>query len=139
MLLQCFSSLMLLLELQSMRTSLILRSSHWTQSIKNTAWYHHYKIKTSMSQKADHMMNAVFTFDVFWGGVGTYIFRKPSSAVNNTQSILLLWVSFCFLRLFQVTIAELTKGFLPYSVKLKYSWCFHFEHGELQDCGLSIM
>ena len=45
----------------------------------------------------DFPTKSMFTFDVFWGRLGSSIFGKLSSATNNTRSNLLFRPSFRFL------------------------------------------
>ena len=45
----------------------------------------------------DFPAHSLFTFDVFWGSLGTSIFGNSISAANNTRSRVLSRPSFCFL------------------------------------------
>ena len=46
---------------------------------------------------SDFLAHSVFTFDVCWAGLGTFILENSSSASNNTWSRLPSRLSFCFL------------------------------------------
>ena len=45
----------------------------------------------------DFAAHSMFTFDEFWGSLGTSIFEKSRSAANNTRSRLPFRLSFRFL------------------------------------------
>ena len=54
---------------------------------------------TVVLQITDFPAHSMFTFDEFFGSLGTSIFRNSSSAANNTRSRLPFRLSFRFLSL----------------------------------------